>query len=63
MTADDADRVLSDVSNVVGNLDQEDDQSEENLELIAGVFDQIGSLITDNENFTVSDTVSSIDKV
>lgn len=45
---------------VVSDLDQEDERSEENLELIAGVFDQIDDLISNN-NFNVTDEVSTKD--
>lgn len=58
MTADDADEVLSSVANVVSELDQDDERSEDNLGLIAGVFDQIDTLISDNV-FNVSDDVST----
>lgn len=43
---------------VVSDLQQEDEQSPDNLELIAGVLDQIDNLIA-TSNFTVSEEVSS----
>lgn len=58
LTAEVAEEVFSDVADVVSNLDQEGDQTEENLGLIAGVFDQIDDLI-EEEDFNVTDDVST----
>ena len=45
VTAEDADRVIGEVASVVTNLDQEEEQTEDNVELIANVFGQIDTLI------------------
>ena len=58
MTAEDADEALNTVVSVVGDLDEEDEQSEENLGVIAGVLDQIGDLI--DEGFNVTDEVRQL---
>lgn len=44
---------------VVSELQQEDEQSPDNLELIAGVLDQIDNLIA-TSNFSVSEEVSIV---
>ena len=49
--------VLREVADVVTNLDQEDEQSEDAAELIAQVFDQIGTFISDGA-LDVTDEVS-----
>lgn len=40
-----ADEVISAVADVVNNLDEGDEQTPDNAELIANVFDQIGDLV------------------
>ena len=57
ITTDVADDIINDVAEVVSNLDQPDEQTEDNAGLIAGVFSDIGNLIQDGD-FNVSETVS-----
>lgn len=45
------------MSNIVSNLDQKNEQSEDNLELVANVFEQIDTLI-ESGNISVSPNVS-----
>lgn len=45
MTAEMADEVISAVADVVTNLDEDDEQTGANAELIANVFNQIDQLI------------------
>ena len=49
LTAEDADEVIEEIAAVVNNLDQEDEQTEDNVELIAEVFGQIDGLIEEGE--------------
>ncbi len=59
MTADNAEQVVSEVSDIVSNLKEADEQSEDNLDLIADVYDGIvGNLIGKGSNFSVSTNVS-----
>ncbi len=59
MTADTADQVVNEVSNIVSNLNEADEQSEDNLVLIVTVYDDIvDNLIDDHSNFFVSANVS-----
>ena len=59
MTADNAEDVVSQVTSIVSNLDETDEQSEANLELIVNVYDNIvGNLIDKDSNFSVSTNVS-----
>jgi len=55
---DNVEDIISEVASVVGNLDQPDEQSSENLGIIVGVYGQIDNLI-DSANFTVSTNVST----
>ena len=57
ITADEAENVVSDVSNIVSNLNQADEQSEDNLDLVVNVYEQIDDLI-EAGNITVSSNVS-----
>ena len=57
ITTDVADEIINDVAEVVSNLDQEDEQTEDSVGLIADVFSDIGNLIQDGD-FNVSETVS-----
>lgn len=50
--------VISDVADVVSNLEEDDEQTEANAELIANVFNQIDNLLEGPSNFTVSPIVS-----
>ncbi len=60
MTADNAEEVVSQVTSIVSNLDETDEQSEANLELIVNVYDNIvGNLIDKDSNFSVSSNVIS----
>ncbi len=59
VTADNAEEVVSQVTNIVSNLDEVDEQSEANLDLIVNVYDNIvGNLIDKDSNFSVSTNVS-----
>ena len=59
VTADNAEDVVSQVTNIVSNLDEVDEQSEANLDLIVNVYDNIvGNLIDKDSNFSVSTNVS-----
>ncbi len=58
MTADNAEDVVSQVTSIVSNLDETDEQSEANLELIADVYDNIVENLIDTTNFSVSTNVS-----
>ncbi len=60
MTADNAEDIVSQVTSIVSNLDETDEQSEANLELIVNVYDNIvGNLIDKDSNFSVSSNVIS----
>lgn len=57
ITAGDAENVISDVFNIVSNLNEQDEQSEDNLNLVVNVYGQIDSLI-ESGNISVSPNVS-----
>ena len=58
VTADNAEEVVSQVTNIVSNLDEVDEQSEANLDLIVNVYDNIVGNLIDTTNFSVSTNVS-----
>ena len=48
---------MSEVTDLVSNLDEDDEQTEDNLDLIATVYDSVEDLI-DSGNFFVTTNVS-----
>ncbi len=58
MTADNAEDIVSQVTSIVSNLEETDEQSEDNLKLIADVYDNIVENLIDTTNFSVSTNVS-----
>ena len=58
MNAENAEVIVGEIAEVVTNLDQEDEQSEDNFGLIVGVFDEVDGLIEDG-NFSTTEDVSS----
>ena len=56
LSAEDADEVISEVADVVGDLEEDDEQTAENIELIAVVFEKIDSLIRE-EGLDVDESV------
>ena len=54
-----AEKFISAVADVVTNLDEDDEQTGENAELIAGVFNQIDNLIEEGA-FNVTTSVSIV---
>lgn len=57
MTAAEAAMVVSSVVEVVKNLNEEDEQSPDNLDLIANIYDDIDELVTNGE-INVTDSVT-----
>ncbi len=57
MTADNAEDIVSQVTSIVSNLDETDEQSEANLDLIVNVYDNIVGNLIDTNNFSVSTNV------
>lgn len=57
VTAGEAERIVDNIAMAVTNLEQPDEQSEDNFELIVEVFDQIDNLIDGNQ-FTANEDVS-----
>ena len=57
MTADTAEEVVNQVSEIVSNLNEADEQSEDNLDLIVGVYDDIVGNLLGKSNFSVSTNV------
>lgn len=56
-SAEDAVRIVDDISAAVTNLDQRDEQSEDSFELIVNVFSKIDDLIESNK-FNATEDVS-----
>lgn len=57
MTAEHAAEVVSTVVKVVSNLDEEDEQSTENIGIIANIYDDINNLVVDGK-INVTESVS-----
>ena len=57
MSAEEAGTVISSIVTVVGDLEQEDEQSSENFGIIANIYENINELV-ENGEINISDTVS-----
>lgn len=59
LTADNVESVIKDIVGIVQDLDQEDEQSEDNLEILTEVYSQIENLVSEG-TINVTDDVSLI---
>ena len=60
MTAVNAEEVVSQVTSIVSNLDESDEQSKANLDLIVNVYDNIVGNLIETNNFSVSTNVRQL---